>query len=229
MYLLRLLGHGFRARGEPHCLDVAFGEVASGSSTGKNPRMLVGRNVRLAEYEPSFAPFITEWMNDPAYWGPFYNVWTSTRPQWEEELGKSGDGDSRLSFVIKSREDDRPLGTIGYFTPSTLSTLFRGLEIWYQVHPAERGKGVATEAAAILIDHLFSARPWQRIQATVIDGNDGSRRVLEHVGMRHEGVLREVTFLRGTYRDMHMYAIVRGDWESEAAYRARFDFLESQG
>jgi hypothetical protein len=65
--------------------------------------MLIGKDVRLAEYEPSFAPFITEWMNDPEYWGPFYNVWTSTQPQWEEELAKGGD-DARDSFVIKARD-----------------------------------------------------------------------------------------------------------------------------
>ena len=139
--------------------------------------MLIGKHIRLADYEPSFAPFITEWMNDPEYWGP---------------------------------------------------SLFRGLEIWYQVHPTERGHGVATQAAAILVDHLFSARPHQRVQATVVDGNDGSRRVLEHIGMTREGVLRQITFLRGQYVDMHPYSIVRDDWKSEADYRTRFDFLESQ-
>ena len=189
--------------------------------------MLIGKQVRLAEYEPSFAPFITEWMNDPQYWGPFYNVWASTQPQWEEQLDKSGD-DTRASFVIKTREDDRPLGTIGYFTPSTIPSLFRGLEIWYQVHPNERGHGIATQAAAILVDHLFSALPQHRVQATVIDGNDGSRGVLERIGMRHEGLMRQITFLRGEYMDMHIYGITRGDWSSEAEYRQRFDFLESQ-
>ena len=43
--------------------------------------------------------------------------------------------------------------------------------------------------------------------------------------MSHEGVLRQITFLRGEYVDMHLYAIVRDDWKSEADYRTRFDFL----
>jgi [ribosomal protein S5]-alanine N-acetyltransferase len=189
--------------------------------------MLIGKHIRLAEYETSFAPLITEWTNDPEYFGPFYNIWPSTQPQWEEELAKSGD-DTQASFVIKARDDDRPLGTIGYITPSTLPSLFRGLEIWYQVHPKERGRGVATQAAAILVDHLFSARPHQRVQATVVGGNDGSARVLERIGMRHEGVLRQNTFLRGEYVDLNLYSIVRNDWKSEADYRTRFDFLESQ-
>jgi RimJ/RimL family protein N-acetyltransferase len=61
-----------------------------------------------------------------------------------------------------------------------------------------------------------------------VDGNDGSRRVLENICMTHEGVLRQINFLRGEYVDMHLYSIVRDDWKSEADYRARFDFLESQ-
>jgi len=109
--------------------------------------MLTGKHVRLAQTEPAFASFITEWTNDPEYWGPFYNVSTSTQAQWEQRLAESGD-ETRDSFVIKARQDDRPLGMIGYFTPSTLPSLFRSLEIWYQVHPEERGRGVATQAAA---------------------------------------------------------------------------------
>jgi len=46
--------------------------------------------------------------------------------------------------------------------------------------------------------------------------------------MSHEGVLRQITFLRGEYVDMHLYAIVRDDWKSEADYRTRFDFLDTQ-
>ena len=61
-----------------------------------------------------------------------------------------------------------------------------------------------------------------------MDGNDGSRRVLEHIGMTREGVLRQINLLRGQYVDMHLYSIVRDDWKSEADYRTRFDFLESQ-
>jgi ribosomal-protein-alanine N-acetyltransferase len=190
--------------------------------------MLIGKNVRLAEYEPALAPLLTEWMNDPEYWGPFYNVWTSTEPQWEAELAKDSDAYQRVSFVIRSRDDDRPLGTIGFFTPFTLSLLHRAFEIWYQVHPGERRRGVGHQAAAILVDHLFSSQPVERIQATVVSGNDASCAVLEKVGMQHEGTLRDLFFLRGRFVDLQMYSIVRKDWISEQAYRERFDFLGEQ-
>jgi RimJ/RimL family protein N-acetyltransferase len=190
--------------------------------------MLIGRSVRLAQYDKSHVPLLTDWLNDPAYWGPFYNVWTSTESEWEAAVSAEMDASKRLSFVIQSRDDDRPLGTIGFFTPFSLSFLHRAFEIWYQVHPSERGRGVAHQASAILVDHLFSSQPVERIQATVARGNDASCAVLEKIGMQREGILRDVFFLRGGYVDMHMYSIVRTDWQSEQAYRERFDFLGEQ-
>ena len=130
--------------------------------------------------------------------------------------------------MIQSRDDDRPLGTIGFFTPFSLSLLHRAFEIWFQVHPKERGRGVAHQAAAILVDHIFSSQPVERIQATVARGNDASCAVLDKIGMQREGTLRDMFFLRGRFVDLHMYSIVRSDWKSEQAYRERFDFLGEQ-
>jgi len=187
--------------------------------------MLIGKDIRLAQYEPSDAALLVEWLNDPQYWGPFYNVWTSTRSDWEAQLAKAADDQKSLSFVMRAREDDRPLGTIGYFTPFTLNNLHRAIEIWFQVHPRERQRGTGRQAAAILVNHLFSALPIERVQATVVDGNLGSCRVLETIGMQREGMLRDLFFLRGRYVDLLMYSIVRRDWKSENEYEKRFDFL----
>jgi RimJ/RimL family protein N-acetyltransferase len=97
-------------------------------------------------------------------------------------------------------------------------------EVGYQVHPSARGRGVATEATCILVNHLFNVRPVERIQATVVVGNAASGRVLEKAGMTQEGALRSVSFVNGRYHDMHLYSIVRADWRDEASYREGRDF-----
>jgi [ribosomal protein S5]-alanine N-acetyltransferase len=187
--------------------------------------MLVGRDIRLAQWERADVPLLNEWLSNADYRGPFYNIWTSSEAEWEASIAREVDESKQLSFLIRACDDDRPVGTIGYWTPFTLGTMHRALEIWYQVHPDERGKGVASQAAAILVDHLFSALPIERIQATVAAGNEGSGAVLRKIGMTEEGVLRHVFFLRGRYVDMELYSILRNEWESEEAYRTRFDFL----
>jgi RimJ/RimL family protein N-acetyltransferase len=61
----------------------------------------------------------------------------------------------------------------------------------------------------------------ERLQAAMVVGNEASRQVAEHAGMQHEGIYRKVYFLHGRYVDLHLYSIVREDWEDEQAYRRR--------
>ena len=82
----------------------------------------------------------------------------------------------------------------------------------------------ATQAVSLLINHLFSTTSINRIQATVVVGNDVSSRVLEKAGMQKDGIYRGIWFLHGTYRDMYMHAIIRSDWGNEQSYRQRHEF-----
>lgn len=57
------------------------------------------------------------------------------------------------------------------------------------VHP-HRGKGYAPEALRLVIDHLFDAVGFHRVEAVYNLYNNASGRVLEKAGMRFEGILR---------------------------------------
>ena len=130
----------------------------------------------------------------------------------------SGPRRTGRTFIVKN-DTDEPVGTAGFVNPFTIPALWRALEIWYQVHPQARSQGFATQATCLLVNHLFSTRPLERIQATVVVGNDPSCRVLENAGMQRDGVYRNVFFLHGSYVDMHLYSIVRSDWLDETSYR----------
>ena len=43
--------------------------------------------------------------------------------------------------------------------------------------------------------------------------NVGSQKVLEHVGFRREGTIRKSSFVRGEWRDMFLYSILREEWK----------------
>jgi ribosomal-protein-alanine N-acetyltransferase len=185
--------------------------------------VFVGKRLRLRRLWVEDAPLVAEWRSDPMYWGSHANVYDDTPDEWEKEAKKDWNSD-QMDLLITDRESGEPLGMIGWFAPFNRSPIFRGLEVGYQVHPSARGRGVATEATCILVNHLFNVRPVERIQATVVVGNEASYRVLERAGMKQEGVLRGVSFVNGRYHDLHLYSIVRGDWKDESNYRDGRDF-----
>ena len=189
--------------------------------------MLIGKNVRLQPWTIEDAQRVADWFSDPAYLGEYYNIWPSSRALMEPFIAEGVHGPEQHAYFIMRRDINEYLGTIGYWNPfaSKHATLFRGLELWWQVHPHFRQQGIASQAASLLVNHLFDATPIERLQATIVVGNDASCRVAEHAGMQRDGLYRNVFFLHGRYVNMHLYAIVREDWKNAEAYQqGRPDF-----
>lgn len=87
-------------------------------------------------------------------------------------------------------------GTLGYWI---------GKPFW--------GRGFATEAAAAIVDYAFRVVGLNRIGATYLTRNPASGRVMEKLGMTHEGVFREATKKWGVYEDVAQRAVLRREWE----------------
>jgi ribosomal-protein-alanine N-acetyltransferase len=189
--------------------------------------MLIGKNLSLRPATVEDAQLLADWSSDPDFLGQFFNIWPMIRQRMERRLAEREKQDlvEGGQFIICNLDMTNQMGTIGYFNPFALKEFFKGLEVFYQVHPDFRGHGIATQAACLLVNHLFDATPVERIQATVVVGNEGSGRVLEKAGMQKDGIYRRVFFLHGRYVDLHLYSIVRSDWKDEKSYRqARPEF-----
>jgi len=185
--------------------------------------VLIGKNVSLRPITLADQKLRLDWFNEPDFMGPYDNHWTSSLEQMEKgylEAVHHGDA----LYMITSRDQGEPMGEVGYLDRYS-SPHFQGHEIFYVIHPRYRGRGIATQAACVLVNHLFDATPLNRIQAMVVAGNEPSCRVLENAGLTHEGILRGLLFIHGRYVDLHMYSIVRTDWGDEQMYRkARREF-----
>lgn len=72
------------------------------------------------------------------------------------------------------------------------------------------GHGYAREAAAAAVGFGFEALAVHRVFAQHLDGNERSAAVLRAIGMAFEGVRRGHIMRRGIHRDLHGYAVVRG-------------------
>jgi RimJ/RimL family protein N-acetyltransferase len=93
----------------------------------------------------------------------------------------------------------------------------RQAEIGYTIAPEHQGRGYATEAVRVLLGYLVEARGKHRVTASCDARNTASARVLERVGMRREGHLRESTWAKGEWTDDLLYALLDRDWTRSAS------------
>ena len=84
-------------------------------------------------------------------------------------------------------------------------------QIGYWVSQHVAGRGVTTTAAALVIDHLFSALGLHRVEVCIRPENDASLRVVEKLGLRHEGYRTSYIHIDGAWRDHEVYVALRGD------------------
>jgi RimJ/RimL family protein N-acetyltransferase len=85
-------------------------------------------------------------------------------------------------------------------------------EIGYTIAPEHQSRGYATEAVRTLLGYLFGQRGKHRVSASCDPRNIASARVLERVGMRREGHLRESTWAKGEWTDDLIYALLGREW-----------------
>ncbi|WJZ02094.1 GNAT family N-acetyltransferase [Corynebacterium freiburgense] len=93
--------------------------------------------------------------------------------------------------------------------------------IGYWVHSSVTGRGVATAAVALGIDHAFTRVGVHRITATYLPENIASGKVLEKCGCRIEGFLRRNIHIHGEWRDHYLVAITQDDFTQTTVNRLR--------
>ncbi len=79
-----------------------------------------------------------------------------------------------------------------------------GVDYWNQ--------GYATEAAKALCTWGFASRGLHRIFAQHMTKNGASGRVMEKLGMRYEGLMREHIRKGEEYRDVKVYGVLAREW-----------------
>ena len=111
-----------------------------------------------------------------------------------------------LAIVLRSSQV--PVGLCGL----VLRPEFEEAEAWYILDPMHWGTGLATEAATLLLRIGFGDHNLHRIWAWTLPANPASSRVLEKIGLRKEGYLKENLKIHGEWRDANLYAILETEW-----------------
>jgi ribosomal-protein-alanine N-acetyltransferase len=88
---------------------------------------------------------------------------------------------------------------------------FNSAYVGYWVDQNVAGQGVMPTALALAIDHCFGAVGLHRVEANVRPENTASRRVVEKLGFREEGLHQRYLAIDGAYRDHIGYALTVED------------------
>ena len=148
---------------------------------------------------------------------------------WEPRpKGAPHPSEDRGSFGARCaiRERERQLGAgygFGIFVADrfagevTLSSIQRGpfqcAYIGYWVDRALAGQGVVPEAVVVTLHFAFDTIGLHRIEISIIPRNYASRRVVEKLGIRMEGVAERFLEIDGAWEDHTRYAITAEEWE----------------
>jgi [ribosomal protein S5]-alanine N-acetyltransferase len=86
-------------------------------------------------------------------------------------------------------------------------------ELGYWLGVPYWGKGYGTEAAREMLRYGFKDLRLHRIFASHFEGNTASGRILQKLGMRHEGCQRQHVRKWDRFLNLELYGILRQEWE----------------
>lgn len=147
---------------------------------------------------------------------------------------------SRDAFAVRcgARQRERQLGTgygygifvDGHFAGEiNLSIVQRGpfqsAYVGYWIDEARAGHGYTPEALVCLCRAAFDELHLHRVQISIIPRNTASRRVVEKLDIRDEGVAQRYLEINGIWEDHIRYALTAEEWEErrEALLREWID------
>jgi [ribosomal protein S5]-alanine N-acetyltransferase len=103
---------------------------------------------------------------------------------------------------------------IGTCTLAHLDARNRRAEIGYALSHDHWGNGLMKEALTTLFDFAFGAMGLHRIEADVDPDNVTSIALLERLGFRHEGYLRERWLVAGAVHDSLLLGLLAKEWQA---------------
>lgn len=133
----------------------------------------------------------------------------------------------RSAFLVRcdSRRRDRQSGTgfsFGVFVDGefsgemNLSSIHRGAHqnayIGYWIDQRKAGRGYTPEALVVVMQFAFDELDLHRVQISIIPRNRASRRVVEKLDIRAEGVAERYLQINGVWEDHIRFAMTSEEW-----------------
>lgn len=167
----------------------------------------------LREFAPGDWPAVLAYQSDPRYLR-FYawegraeadvRAFVAMFVGWQGEQPRT-----KYQFALVLPETGRLIGNCGIRVNDPAA---REANIGYELDPDYWGRGYATEAARAVLVFGFDSLGLHRVWARCVADNAASAHVLEQLGLRREGRLREHEYFKGRWWDELLYAILDREW-----------------
>lgn len=178
------------------------------SESLKNP-IIVGDRLYLRPLEPDDRDLVRQWLFEDDY------AAQTCRPlSLEPAPAPVVPPWSQADLVIAERASGAVMGKVRYFDWNPRN---QAVEIGYSVDPARRRRGLGSEGVRLLLKWLFGSLGVNKIHAQTGSFNSGSIALLEKLGFKRDGVLREHHYFQGRLHDDHIYSLLRSEWQDLSA------------
>jgi len=102
-----------------------------------------------------------------------------------------------------------PVGNIFYFDINERNL---SCEFGYKINPKYRNQGFGKTMLAESIYHIFTNTNFNKLYCQTASFNLPSVKLLESIGFKRDGILREHHELEGILYDDYIYSMLRSDW-----------------
>jgi len=131
--------------------------------------------------------------------------------QFIESMLSAEKNNKIVMFAITEKESQLLIGLINI----NLSEPYKRGELAYWVGKQYWGKGYGTEAAKALLEYGFNQINLNKIFAASFTSNTGSWRIMEKVGLKYEGTLKQHVARFGQFYDVAYYGLLKEEFETK--------------
>ena len=90
---------------------------------------------------------------------------------------------------------------------------FQSCYVGYWIDEGHAGNGYTPESLAVVLKYAFEDLDLHRVQVAIIPRNSSSRRVVEKLSLREEGIAERYLEINGKWEDHIRYAFTSEEWD----------------
>lgn len=176
------------------------------------PILLTAESVVLRDFEPSDTNGVHALVSDDRV-----TRWLSFDSRNRRQSQSMLDG-----ILERQRTTPRPEYYLAMTEPGSLETIVgfvrlglggvQAADLGYALRPEWQHRGIARAAVSRIITFAFDDLRLHRLTANIGPENTSSMRLVEALGFRREGTIRDHVHTNGAWRDSVSFSLLEGEW-----------------